>query len=317
MFILSDNQKSVGSVCISPDDSLVASAEINGSVALVWSLESEQVVTSCHGLQKIRGLGFSGDGDILRAEGRHSDMWQSCWKVDDGQYRQHAPSEYEMSELCRGRSLRLERYGTQGKERLVVDGDAWRSALEIFGLDRGEVRRVGPGMVIGPHSHSGRSSLMIRTIGPADAKPAASLPPLDADAGRCWSAAISDDRKYVALGFGNGLVYVHDYTDDREIARWNWGFGTVKALAFSPGRTMIAAGGKQDIAVWSLPDDERLENVERGLLQAVAQDKPNATAVISDYLEERGRLRWDRYAWQTSQPLRMHAQALLCDGSKE
>jgi hypothetical protein len=265
------------------------------------------------GGRAVRGLGFSGEGDILRGVGPYSHLWECCWKVDDGQFRSNGPSEYEMTKLCVGRTLYVRRHGTRGKERLVVYGDAWRTPREIFDLARGEYRRVGPNFVIGPHSNGGSSELMVQAVSADDPRVDnnPSLRPLDADVEHCWSIAITDDRKYAALGFGNGLVYLHDYENDREVARWNWGNGPVTALGFAPMGTMLAAGGSRDIAVWELPNKRPRHDTENNLLEAIIGGEPNAVAIYSDYLEDAGMPRWDAYDWKSPEPLKMHAQALL------
>ena len=310
MIILEGQRRGVAHVCLSGDETQVASAERGATQAAVWSLDSESIVQTCRGERRLVGIAFSGDGDVLRGTGTYP-KWDLAWRISDGRFAINTPGDYEMDELCRGRSLDVRRYGSGSKQRLVIHGDHWEKGRTRFGMEWGEVRRVGPDWVVGPHADTGwPDAVVVRPANPAD--PGGDrLEPLDRDVGRCWSVAISDDRRSVALGFASGLVYVHDFITDTEIARWNWEIGSVKALAFSPGGGKSVAGGASGIAVWDVRPSEIVPPVERDLLAAVADGEPNAVAVHSDYLEEQGVPRWDRYDWATTDPLARHARAIL------
>ncbi len=310
MVILDGQRKGVEFVCLSHDETLVASASQGAREAFVWDLSEERVVQRCAADSRVLGIAFSGEGDVLRGTGDYP-KWTFAWSVADGRFARHPPSDHEMDTMCRGRPLDVRRFGAGEKQRLVVNGDGWDVGLVRFGMERGERRRVGPGWVAGPHVDTGSpDKVVVRPAGPDD--PAETpLAPLPGDVGRCWEVAVSDDRRFVALGFDGGLVYVHDVVDDTEVARWNWGIGAVRAIGFSPSGHSIVAGAPNGIAVWDLVPQRDPDPVERDLLAAIADGEATAVGVHSDYLEERGLSRWDRYDWPGIDPLRMHAEAVL------
>ena len=314
MVILPAHRKSIVSVCLSRDESLAASAEEGSSQATIWDLATETAAAQCRGVKRLQLLCFSQNDSILRVLDDSYPQWNHAWSVGGGSVRRLEPTEYEMAEECGNRPLLVKRSGTRGKERLKICGDSWRTAQETFGMPKlREVRRVGPSFVVGPNSHYANTDIVIRPLIDTDPQEVRtpSETPLDADVGRCWSAAITDDHRLVALGFDNGLVYLHDFAHDRELARWHWDIGPVKALAFSPTGRKLIAGGKGTLAVWELRPRQAPDEDERGLLEAVAGGESHAVSVYSDFLEERGAPRWDRYEWKSPRPLQMHAQALL------
>lgn len=107
------------------------------------------------------------------------------------------------------------------------------------------------------------------------------------------SLAVSPDRKFVAAGGPDGRVRVLEAGSWRELLTLSVGTESVRALAFSPDGTILAAGGERDILLWAVPSGTVIGQLtgHAGKVWALAFD-PTGKRLASGGLDKSARV-WD------------------------
>jgi RNA polymerase sigma factor (sigma-70 family) len=236
---------------LSPDESLLAAANSNGSITL-WDAATgkEKFILKGHN-RSVWNLAFSPDSRKLISNA--SDDSIRVWDVENGR---------QLHQL-RGRT----RPAVSSDNRQLVAGDATSPTVFVYDLAAGqEIKRFG----LGPegsifqlafsadnrflaasaslHRGSGPSILKIWDIASGQL-----FRTLENSKGGIWTVALAPDGRSVAIGNAGGSLFLWELASGRQRHSFVGHEGRIISLAFSPdGRSLAASSDDAPVYVWDV-----------------------------------------------------------------
>jgi WD40 repeat protein len=211
------NHTSVKDISLSPDETLVASAHINGDIVITNLETREPIAVIPAGATTRRDtVSFSPDGQILASGGQDNAV--TLWSMDD-----------------------------------PTNPQVIGSPLTSYETALINVTFSADGTLLFTGSNDGR--IIIWDISDA-ANPVQVNSFLSTEDAVLRDVALSTDEHWLVIGAGNALNYIWDVSDlaEPELVRVLEGpRGAINTVAFNPDGTLVASGGEDnDIILWDM-----------------------------------------------------------------
>ncbi len=250
----------VASLAFSPDERLLASASVDGSLKL-WDVESGVLLWSGWHSSAIACLAFAPDGQRLATRGGDDGIiW--LWEVSSGTHLQtligHSGSVHALA------------WSPDGK--LLASGgvDATIRLWELQGKQAGTCVQTLSGhthwlfgLAFAPNSRQLASGSRDGTVRLWDVESGRCLHTLEGHNGAIWSVAWSPDGRTVASGGFDHMIWLWDALQGTSRVVLRGHSGVIHALAFTPDSRLLLSGSEdRTLRVWDVQRGEPLRVLE-------------------------------------------------------
>ena len=320
---LGQHDTGVHGVRFSPDGTLLASSEINGTVKL-WDYRTRKLVDTLSDTTvqpgdgddaAVKPLAFSPDGGRLAVGvGRDIVLWEVASR------RRIA--------VLNGHSKRVNFLVFAREGRILASGanDSLVKVWDVTPAEPREIAMLNVGFVVGclAFSNDGKTLAasgfdpLIKRWDLSNLEAPVELPPLEAEGGHTswvWAMAFSPKTNLLISASTGGEVIAWDVASDptkfspRKLALPHGSIGIVNAVAFTPdGQTMLSAGTDNNITLWDLSGREQPLKLKGHVWEVFSIDVSSDGRTLASGGDDRTVKLWDISSRWGEKPKMSHGE---------